>query len=119
MKPATAKTEPPPSTQFRIPVSRGSFIGLSYVAAVLLTVAVGARAANTPERLDYILPSWGDIVGSYGPGVAPALDSPEAFEQMIKHWQGRGFRGVYLRTDLAQLDPATFRRNPTNKKNGN
>jgi hypothetical protein len=85
-------------------------------AFVLLVLIVAASSfGQVIEPRNYILPSWGDIVYSYGPGVDPALDSPSAFEHMIKHWQGRGFRGVYLRTDLAQLDPDTYRRNPVGK----
>ncbi len=79
---------------------------------ILLTITASVRAQDAVQR-DYILPSWGDIVCTYGPGVDPALDSPQAFEHMIKYWKGRGFKGVYLRTDLAQLDPTTFRRNAT------
>jgi len=44
------------------------------------------------------------------------MDTPQALENMIKHWKGRGFTGVYLRTDLAQLDPSMIRRNPPVKR---
>jgi hypothetical protein len=90
-------------------------IGISILPLLLLSLGASSFG-QSPEGRDYILPSWGDIVYSYGPGVDPALDNPVAFEHMIKHWQGRGFRGVFLRTDLGQLDPATFRRNPVNKQ---
>ena len=82
---------------------------------IVLTIAASVRAQEGAPR-DYIAPSWGDIVYSYGPGVDPALDSPEAFDHMTKYWKGRGFRGVYLRTDLAQLDPSTFHRHPFGDK---
>jgi hypothetical protein len=72
--------------------------------------ALWAGAATGVEN--YAVPSWGDIVWVYGPGTDPAMDTPQALENMIKHWKGRGFTGVTLRTDLAQLDPQTFRRNP-------
>jgi hypothetical protein len=83
---------------------------------VALILATSPCFAAAPDRPDYVLPSWGDIVYSYGPGVDPALDSPEAFQRMITHWKGRGFRGVLLRTDLAQLDPATYKRNVLKKQ---
>ena len=76
-----------------------------------LSLETSAILADPPTRRDYILPSWGDLVCNYGPGVDPSLDNPKAFEHMIAHWKGRGFRGVYLRTDLGQLDPKTFHRN--------
>ncbi|MBM4087414.1 MAG: hypothetical protein FJ272_21690, partial [Planctomycetes bacterium] len=63
------------------------------------------------------IPSWGDYVCAFGPGTDPAMDSPEAVENMIRHWIGRGFTGVYLRTDLAQLDPSMIRRNPVRQPN--
>src|SRR5438270_13944461 len=87
---------------------------LAVIAAavgVFFVLLVAECSAQGREPRDYILPSWGDIVYCYGPGVDPALDSPEAFEHMINYWKGRGFEGVFLRTDLGQLDPATFRRN--------
>jgi hypothetical protein len=86
------------------------------VAIGLSAVTATASFGQSTLGRDYILPSWGDIVYSYGPGVDPALDCPSAFEHMITHWQGRGFRGVFLRTDLAQLDPASFRRNPIDQQ---
>src|SRR5476649_2102112 len=90
---------------------------LSLIAVGILSLSWESSAsfADPPERRDYILPSWGDLVCTYGPGVDPALDGPEAFEHMIAHWKGRGFKGVFLRTDLGQLDPAAFHRN--SKKN--
>jgi len=86
-------------------------ISIIAVVIVCLSLECSASLADPPERRDYVLPSWGDLVSNYGPGVDPALDSPEAFEHMIVHWKGRGFRGVLLRTDLGQLDPAAFHRN--------
>lgn len=96
------------------PMSRCSVVLVGIV--VLFGLAIADCKAQGGEPRDYILPSWGDLVYCYGPGVDPALDSPEAFEQMIKYWKGRGFKGVFLRTDLGQLDPATFRRNPVAKR---
>jgi hypothetical protein len=64
-----------------------------------------------------VVPSWGDIVWLYGPGTDPAMDTPQALENMFKHWQARGFTGINLRTDLIQLDPGMIRRNPPTKRN--
>src|ERR1700722_10424625 len=104
MKPAKPKTESSPSTRLQRAVSRGFPVIITCVSAMLALAVTASAADPRLQEYNYILPSWGDIVCSYGPGVAPSLDCPEAFEQMIKHWQGRGFRGVYLRTDMAQLD---------------
>ena len=57
------------------------------------------------------IPSWGDIAIVHGRGTDAAMDSPEAIANIIKHWKGRGFTGVYLRTDLVQLDPNELIRN--------
>jgi hypothetical protein len=92
------------------------FAVIAAAIGVLFVLLVAECSAQGREPRDYILPSWGDIVYSYGPGVDPALDSPEAFEHMIKYWKGRGFKGVFLRTDLAQLDPNSIRRNPVSKQ---
>jgi hypothetical protein len=55
-----------------------------------------------------IIPSWGDQVWVHGPGTDAAMDSPETMENMIKHYKGRGFTGLYLRTDLAQVQPFIY-----------
>ena len=65
---------------------------------------------------NFVVPSWGDIAWNYGPGTDPAMDTPQALESMFRHWKGRGFTGIYLRTDLIQLDPGMIRRNPPKKR---
>ena len=79
--------------------------------ALLCSGALGASPKNT------VVPSWGDYVVAFGPGTDPAMDSPEAVRNMIRHWQGRGYTGIYLRTDLVQLDPSMIRRNPVVQPN--
>ena len=66
--------------------------------------------SKTPCKTN-VIPSWGDYVCTYGPGTDPAMDTPQAIENMVKHWKGRGFTGLYLRTDLAQFAPHMIRRN--------
>ena len=51
-----------------------------------------------------VIPGWADLVLVHGPGTDAAMDSPEALENMIKHYKGRGYTGIYLRTDLAQIE---------------
>jgi hypothetical protein len=66
-------------------------------------------AENQQEMI--VIPSWGDVTIVHGRGTDAAMDSPEAMAAIIKHWQGRGFTGVYLRTDLMQYDPEKVIRN--------
>ena len=76
------------------------------------------KEANKPDNFrenarrysTYIIPSWGDLAVAY-PETDPGMSTPEAVEKMIKHWKGRGYTGVFMRTDLAQFDPNAFRRN--------
>lgn len=63
-----------------------------------------------------VIPSWGDIAIVHGRGTDAAMDSPEAIANIIKHWKGRGFTGVYLRTDLMQYDPEQLIRNSQDKQ---
>ncbi len=63
-----------------------------------------------------VIPSWGDIAIVHGRGTDAAMDSPEAIANIIKHWKGRGFTGVYLRTDLMQYDPNQLVRNSQDKQ---
>ncbi|NUQ63344.1 MAG: family 10 glycosylhydrolase, partial [Pirellulales bacterium] len=82
-----------------------------FAPAVLCSNLLAASPRNN------VVPSWGDFVVAFGPGTDPAMDSPEAVQNMIKHWQGRGHTGIYLRTDLVQLDPSMIRRNPVVQPN--
>jgi len=60
-----------------------------------------------PRYKRNVIPSWGDMTLVHGPGTFPAMDSPEAMRNMIRHWKGRGFTGVYLRSDLNQFLPGS------------
>jgi hypothetical protein len=75
-----------------------------------LARAAEAAAGDAPASPDsrYVIPSWGDMTLVYGPGTDPAMDTPGAMERMFEHWKGRGFTGVYLRTDLAQCPPGAI-----------
>mgnify|MGYP003640105730 CR=1 FL=1 len=75
-----------------------------------------AHAELPQETKMNVIPSWGDMTLVYGPGTNAAMDSPAAFEHMVKHWKGRGFTGVHLRTDLSQIEPF-IRRNPLSTTN--
>lgn len=83
------------------------------VSIALVTAAAASAAGQAADRpaKRYAITSWGDIVAVYGPGTDPAMDTPEALENMIKHWKARGYTGVYMRTDLGQIDKL-IRRNP-------
>ena len=79
--------------------------------ALILIFSLGNCChANDKYKME-VVPSWGDMVCVWADGVDPAMDSPQAIENMIKHWKGRGFSGVHLRTDLQQFEPYV-RRNP-------
>ena len=88
-----------------------------HLILVLSTFAISSAFGDSTGRFEnYLVPSWGDLVWNYGPGTDPAMDTPEALEKMFKLWQARGYTGINLRTDLAQLDPSMIRRNPPKKR---
>ncbi len=76
--------------------------------ALLLGLSSAACAAS-PESQDVrnLIPSWGDITLVHGPGTDAAMDTPQAMDNIVKYWKGRGFTGVYLRSDLDQFPPGT------------
>ncbi len=79
----------------------------------LLVAAHGAEpvAAGAQGPKLYTIPSWGDYASVYAEGIDPAMDSATGMENMFKFWKGRGFTGVFLRSDLQQYAPF-IERNP-------
>lgn len=73
--------------------------------AALVAVVAAQALAESPRHSRNVIPSWGDMTLVYGPGTDPAMDTEQAMENMVRHWKGRGFTGVYLRSDLAQFPP--------------
>ena len=65
----------------------------------LLAVTVGSASAELPLPKRNLIPSCGDMCLVYGLGTDAAMDTAEAMENMVRHWKGHGFTGVYLRTD--------------------
>jgi hypothetical protein len=88
--------------------------GLTFLAAALSASIAGA--ADKPASQMNLIPSWGDMTLVYGPGTDAAMDTPEAMANMVKHWKGRGFTGVYLRTDLTQFPPGSIIRHAGKKQ---
>lgn len=78
-------------------------------AAVVVFVAVFVCRAE----MNNVVISWGDYAVLYGAATDSALDTPEGIEAAMKRWKGRGYTGVYWRSDLAQLDPNEVIRNTT------
>jgi len=75
-------------------------------ATLLITIVAAACSqtwAERPEPAMNLIPSWGDITLVYGPGTDAAMDTPQAMENMVRHWKGRGFTGVYLRSTWASF----------------
>ena len=70
--------------------------------------------AETPAYKKNLIPSWGDLCLVYGPGTVASMDTDQAMESMVAHWKGRGFTGVYLRTDLTQFPPGSIIRHKAN-----
>jgi len=87
-------------------------------ALVLVVISMAPLGADaTSSYSSNVVPSWGDSLVAYGPGTDPAMDTPEALQHMIVHWKGRGYTGLYLRTDLEQLGPELVRLNPIQQPN--
>lgn len=78
---------------------------LVLLVLILLLSPALSLAESPPIR--NVIPSWGDMTLVHGPGTSPAMDSPETMRRMIRHWQARGFTGVYLRSDLLQFLPGS------------
>ena len=74
--------------------------------AIFALLLVRAAGEPPPPRMN-VIPSWGDMTLVYGPGTDAAMDSVQAMENMVRHWKGRGFTGVYLRSDLQQFLPGS------------
>jgi hypothetical protein len=88
------------------------------LVAVLVVVSCCHSASRAAEYDMYAIPSWGDLACVYSSGTDPAMETPQALENMIKHWKNRGFTGVMLRTDLADMPPDQLVRNrPSEKQN--
>lgn len=73
-------------------------------------------AAEEPPAKLYTIPSWGDYAVVYSNGLDPAMDSPRTMENMFSFWKGRGYTGVFIRSDLQQYAPFIVR-NPRAQMN--
>ncbi|HJN18899.1 MAG TPA: hypothetical protein QGH10_25590, partial [Armatimonadota bacterium] len=82
--------------------------------ALMVVLLMTTPGSADPEAAydNMVVPSWGDSLVAYGPGTDPAMDTPDALRNMIKHWKGRGYTGLLLRTDLVQLGPEHVHLNP-------
>ncbi len=81
---------------------------------MLLVSHIGGVEAGAPPYKKNLIPSWGDICLVYGPGTDASMDTDQAMSNMVRHWQARGFTGVYLRTDLSQFPPGSIIRHEAN-----
>ena len=95
--------------------------GLALLLATCVAAASRPALSQDAEKKGagnkmYAIPSWGDMTLVYGPGTDPAMDSEPAMENMFRYWKGRGFSGVFLRSDLQQVEPFV-RRNPREQMN--
>lgn len=81
---------------------------------VLVCVSHGLAAEKAPKTAPEmnVIASWGDLTLVYGPGTDPSMDTDQAMENAFTHWKGRGFTGIYLRTDLAQAPAGAIVRHP-------
>ena len=67
---------------------------------------VSSNASLLVGGINNAIISWGDNCNVYGPGTDPALDNPAGIARMMARLKGRGYTGVYMRTDIPQFDPA-------------
>ena len=74
--------------------------GISLIAA-FICICCSISSGDTNNAII----SWGDNSFVYGNGTDPAMDTPEGIQRLMARLKGRGYSGIYLRTDLAQLDP--------------
>ncbi|MFO1006957.1 MAG: hypothetical protein U0929_13435 [Planctomycetaceae bacterium] len=81
---------------------------------VCFALLISRVEAESPPYKKNLIPSWGDLCLVYGPGTDASMDTNQAMENMVRHWKGRGFTGVYLRTDLTQFPPGSIIRHQAN-----
>ena len=86
----------------------------SLIALMFFGWGITSAWAESPLPKRNLIPSWGDICLVYGPGTDASMDTEQAIENTVRHWKGRGFTGVYLRTDLSQFLPGSIIRHPAN-----
>ncbi len=90
---------------------------MNRLSLIIILLVCGSLSAAVEQHQEMnVIPSWGDVTIVHGRGTDAAMDSPQAIANIIKHWQGRGFTGVYLRTDLKQYDPEQLMRNSQDKQ---
>jgi hypothetical protein len=77
-------------------------VSITFFAAFICTVNSPSVAFGDTNNA---MISWGDNSFVYGKGVDSAMDTPEGIQRLMARLKGRGYSGIYLRTDLAQLDP--------------
>lgn len=93
-------------------------LGRSSLIFSLIVCSFSSAAAPAENQQKWnVIPSWGDVVCVYAQGIDAAMDSPQAFTNMYRHWKGRGFTGIYLRTDLDQIEPFVHRHPKEAQKN--
>jgi formylglycine-generating enzyme required for sulfatase activity len=68
--------------------------------------AVSSNATLLVGGINNAIISWGDNVLVYGNGTDSAFDNPAGIARMMARLKGRGYTGVYMRTDIPQFDPA-------------
>ncbi len=67
---------------------------LSFIGLLLAFISiVEADEPKTPAHR--LIVGWDDAVIVCGPGTVAGMDSPQAIEQMVKRWKGRGHQGIY------------------------
>ena len=80
---------------------------------LLLGVIVLFPSSDSYAYLNNAIVSWGDNSFVYGRGTDSAMDTPEGIARLMARWKGRGYTGVYWRTDLSWLDPNQLVYHPT------
>ena len=72
-------------------------------AGLLLAFICSADADEPQSPAHRLIIGWDDAVIVCGPGTVAGMDSPQAIEQMVRRWKGRGHQGIYWRVDEAML----------------
>ncbi len=97
MKPSPAESDDVGRFYFRHIRRLLSFVGL-------ILAFIGRAEADEPKTPAHrLIVGWDDAVIVCGPGTVAGMDSPQAIEQMVKRWKGRGHQGIYWRVDEAML----------------
>jgi len=85
-------------------ISAGIIKGYGNNGTVIVTYTGGKTEITASGYYNTACISWGDVIVTYGADTDSAFDSAQGIKNMIQRLKGRGYTGIALRTDIAEID---------------